>query len=251
MKPNPSHAILHERILSHTALLIEKGSRSNGSGVLVKIADKIFVLTAAHVIDQDNFTVNLGLEEQQTPFSIVHQWEEKDLDLGYIELKPFEVEMLRADFITPYRLTPPRVLDIPPRQINLEICGFPTMLTQKRGASVNYQPAFITSSLLDQSEWPPFVAERKDPEYNFVLLYGEKQIGQFRDFQGNRIGAIHPHGLSGCGIWYVDTTKSQDPTYRLIGIQHSFFATHHLVAGTYVAPLIERIIHHYGLKLEE
>jgi hypothetical protein len=233
-------------------LIINTKTLENGSGVLIQLENRIFVLTAAHVIT-DNLHINLGLPFQQTPFSILHKWIDSSLDIGFIELKPFEVEMFRHDDAAPYRLKAKKETVIPERVKALVLCGYPTAFHKMEDKSVSYIPAFVGCALLSSEYWPSSLWEYgKTSEKNFAILYGDKHAGRFYDSDKNPIDPIPPKGMSGCGLWYFDpeSENADHPEYSLVGIQHSHFPQDQVVVGTFAELIVDALCNHYGFSLQ-
>jgi hypothetical protein len=243
---------LHKKIRSHLVLIIDTKTYENGSGVLVQMENRIFVLTAAHVIT-DNLHINLGLPFQQSPFSILDKWIDTSLDIGFIELKPFEVEIMRHDEATPYRIQAKKEIVVHERVKTLALCGYPTIHHKIEEKSVSYTPAFIGCALLSSEHWPTSLHEcGKTRERNFAILYGQKHAGRFYDPDKNPIDPIPPKGMSGCGLWFFDPENehADNPTYSLVGIQHSHFPQDQVVVGTFAEFIVDAICNKYGFSLK-
>ena len=224
--PKPM-TVLHRRILSHHVLLTETGTDHNGSGILVEIADRIFVLTAAHVIDTVAITINLGILGQKTPFKILNKWFDSKLDVGFLELDKFEANVMRALWINPRKLSRKQPTAITSHATSLALCGSPYELKKNTPTANQFEPIFITCPMISHSEWPLYVTTRWNSEEQFALAYGEKHSGYFLDQDNIRIAPIDPHGLSGGGVWAFDPSleDTDDPPYSLVGIQHHFYHT--------------------------
>ncbi|HXG06072.1 MAG TPA: hypothetical protein VNI77_01960 [Nitrososphaera sp.] len=233
------------------ALLVDPTTSENGSGVLIQIRDRIFILTAAHVLS-NNIHINLGLPWQRTPFTILDSWTDPSLDIGFLELKPFEVDILRIDAATPYKITSKQATEIRAMTKSLALCGYPTVQHTVLENAVMYTPAFLGCAMVHPDNWPASLLEKgKTPERNIAIAYGEKHGGRFFDPDGNPLH-IHPKGMSGCGIWFFDPTDEQaeNPPYALVAIQHSYFPQDQVIVGTFAEPIIDAICNHYGFSLQ-
>lgn len=244
---------LHKKILGHTVLLFNPRTEENGSGVLVQIFDKIFVLTASHIVEDSEMQVNLGLKLKDTKFTILNKWIDKNIDVGFIELKPFEVDMLRIDLISPYKILAKQETEVFPRLSTLALCGFPNVQKKKYDGLVEYSPILLTCAMMHSSEWSDFIKGRKNPKENFVLFYGNQHNGEFRTPEGMPMEAIKPYGLSGGGVWYIDrsTENSETPFYSFLGVQTSYVKGDQVLIGSFVESIVDRIAREYNIKTEQ
>lgn len=243
---------LQEKIRSHLALLYDPETCETGSGVLIKIKNKVFILTAAHVISE-NIKINLGLPWQRLSFSILNCWRDESLDISFLELNPFEVEILRVDEVATYNIAAKISTEIKHGIPAFAICGYPTVLQRAVNEnSTKCTPVFLGCKIVMPEHWPTFLNERgKSSQNNIALAYGGKFGGAFFDPKGKQLEFISPKGLSGCGIWYYDPEKkdAEIPLYGLVAIQHSFFPQNHLIVGSFVKPIIRAICTRYGFSL--
>lgn len=246
---------LHRGIRAHTVALSfqRNGEQQIGSGVLVKIADRIFVLTAGHVAGEQ-VSVGLGLYTPLTPFTILQRGVDESDDIGYLELKPFEVEILRRDEARPYAIAAKQEAAIPTKKPTLAICGFPTALAQPAKQGVAVPIMFQTVAMLDYSGWPSVYKNHLNPKRHFVLIYGPKRGGTFtyRD-NAEPSDPIPPYGFSGTGLWLFDplTENDDNPAYALVGIQHSYDEFYQILYGTFAEILIDKILQELSIQLSD
>lgn len=240
--------VLVKMIRSHLVLLFDNKSGESGSGVLVSINDHIFVLTASHVLFK-NLHANLGLPFQTTPFSILNKWFNEDLDIGFIELKPFEVDILSIDNSRPFYIGKKNKTIIYAKDVSTAICGYPSEHRFQKENRVGFIPAFLGCRLLIPGNWPRIVKDHgKTGEKNIVIPFGKKHGGTFFDINNEPLNSIEPKGLSGCGIWYFipSDKNSSEPRYALLGILTSYFRQSQVIVGTALEPLIEELNKKYG-----
>ncbi len=239
------------KIRSHLALLIDNKTKQNGSGVLIQLKDRMFILTAAHVL-ADSLGINLGLPCHETPLTILDVWKDDGLDIAFLELKPFEVEVFRADQAAAYKVSAKLSVGIQTMKRTLALCGYPSNQHHIQGRVVGFVPLFLGCALLGEQHWPEFVrAQGKDPSKNFVVPMGRKYGGYFHDAVGNPL-EILPQGMSGCGLWYFDPDleNSEHPLYGLVGILHSHFPQDQVLVGTFAEAAIDAICNRCRITLQ-
>lgn len=241
---------LAKNIRSHLVLLYDQKNYDVGSGVLIKIKEYIFVLTAAHVLFE-NLKINLGLPWQSTSLTILTKWIDEELDIGFIEVKPFEVELLKNDQLKAYEIGKKNKTVVQIRKRNIAICGYPYVSHYKVGNLFGFIPLFLGCSLITPENWPKILFDRgKTPQQNIVIPYGRKHGGVFYGIDKKPLESIEPNGLSGCGIWYYITgdESAGNPRYALLGLQTSYFRQSQVLIGTTLEPLINVICTKYNIS---
>jgi hypothetical protein len=200
----------------------------------------------------ENVYINFGLPWQSTSFTILERWADETLDIGFLELKPFEVEVLRVDAASAYKLGKMETMAVRPTVNRFVLCGYPTVLHSKDQKQIMYTPACLGCEIVHPDKWPQSVRENgKTPDNHIAIAYGEKHGGKFYDPDGNPLPTVDPPGMSGCGIWYAEPSNddSQTQGYCLVAIQHSYFRQDQLVVGTFAEPIIHAICRRYGFPL--
>ena len=94
---------LPKSIRSHLVLLYDPENYEIGSGILIKIKEYVFILTTSHVLF-NNLHINLGSRWQETTLTIVDKWINKDLDIGFVRLNPFELEILKTNEVKTFEI---------------------------------------------------------------------------------------------------------------------------------------------------
>lgn len=241
---------MHRHIRSHSVFVYEVGGENFGSGVLIKIADRIFVLSAAHVIRAD-IDINLGIIPHQSRFSILNKWSNDETDVGFLELSPTEVQLRLSEYSAPYPVGMKKAQPIPSKRTTLALCGFPSGEASHTSRGREIPATYITVALLAFEQWPEDLQSRFDPKKTFVIPYGEKWGGPFVDGNKQPREPISPFGMSGCGLWYYDpsTENADKPIYALVGIQHSYNRRHQVLVGTLIDQLIDKLSQHYNLEI--
>jgi hypothetical protein len=237
---------LVQKIRSHLTLLYDPVDGHVGSGVLVQAGSRVFVLTAAHVLF-DHLQINLGLQWQRSSLTILDQWTNPTLDIAFIELKPFEVQVFRHDQHSPYVIHKKVKSFIPHMKKTLALCGYPVSQHTRTEKAVGFTPLFLACPLLGSDDWPHFVKEKKNPQDNFAVPCGPKYGGYFYD-EHKEIMKLSPKGMSGCGLWLYDpdSEHTSSPSYSLVGILHSYFPQDQLLVGTFAERIFDVLNERYG-----
>lgn len=238
---------LHKRIRSHSVFIVDRDSKEMGSGVLVSLRDKVFVFSAAHVIRGD-IDISLGLDTPETRFTILNKWIDTDQDIGFLELKPFEVQILRVDDSVPFAIGGSKKGEIPTKKATLALCGFPVAHKEQRETHTAFPVFYQTVAILAPEQWPEPLNRKWHSDYNFLILYGPKRGARMLDVEEQPMEPADPHGLSGSGLWYFDpeTELLERPTYSLVGVQHSYDEFYQVLMGTFIQKLITAISEQYG-----
>ncbi|MBI3585680.1 MAG: hypothetical protein HY088_00945 [Ignavibacteriales bacterium] len=241
---------LSNLIKSHSVFIYEVGTSNFGSGVLIKIADRIFVLSAAHVIKAD-VDINLGIVPHESRFSILNKWCDPELDIGFMELSPFEANVRQSKYSAPFSTGSMKQGTIVSKRTTLALCGFPSGEASETNRGVEVPATFVAVAILAPEQWPNDLKSQLDPKKKFLIPYGEKSGAQFFDGYKNPRGQVVPFGMSGCGLWYFNPEiKNLDkPAYSLVGIQHGYYRHHQVLVGTLVPEVLNRISMHYGIRI--
>lgn len=241
---------LHRHIRSHSVFVFCNGGKNNGSGVLIEIANRIFVLSAEHVI-KDDVDINLGILPHQSKFEIIDKWSDQETDIGFLELNRSEVQLRLSEYSEafPVRLIKPQAIQS--WKTTLALCGFPWSEGSETHRGREIPVVYITVPMIPVEKWPGVLRDRFDPKKAFVVAYGPKWGGSFTDGNKNPIDPISPHGLSGCGLWYFDLTTEhfEKPVYALCGVQHTYFPDYQVLVGALIDPLVIQIAEHCGINL--
>lgn len=246
---------LVQKIRAHLVLLYDSTTPVNASGVLIEMNNHIFVLTAAHVLNNFNeLNINLGLDFQKTNPEIINSWYNLELDIGFVELKAFDVNILKIDKAVPFQLNRKKANSINVQIPNIAICGYPFVNQTKFENKTGFTPVFFKCVLLHPDKWPQELSMINISKKNRVAVpYGPKHLGGFYDSKGNLLDKIEPYGMSGCGIWYYSEFDSdiENPSYSLLGIQSSYVKSSQVLIGSLIEPLIDEIIRKYGFELPQ
>jgi hypothetical protein len=208
---------LHHYLVESSVVMFDEDPRKNelSSGTLVTIEGRVFVATAAHNIPQNPAGSLQILPDKPRPKSIGilrpglsgknHQY-----DVGFLELCPNAV----AEYF-------PRKRCCSLDQISIEGTGDPKqlmVLVGSPGQFVSYakaesDPPFvakqiaITTTVLDQTEWPLHL-NGKAVDSNSDVLLNYTQTGWINLETGEPIQLDTPHGFSGGGLWLAKIQPS-------------------------------------------
>jgi hypothetical protein len=233
-----------------------------GTGVLLRVGEKYFLVSAAHVMDftfyhQLQFYASVSttpsipvplLFERRSSSARPKELSTKNanlrdddpLDISIAEFKQESVDALRKR----YRFL--QVGDLDPSALvkgdGVYVFGFPEALTQPSGIDTDLETfplGYVTTPLQD----PP---EARDEKKDILLYYPEAS----RDAAGNPTVAPSPSGLSGCGIWRLShppkrPCDTQPSEMRLVGIQHRWRPKRRYLVGTSAARIVEMLWNAY------
>lgn len=206
-----------KKVLRHTAQIyrfVEKTKRSSspyeaiGSAVLIKLNDRFFLVTAGHIINENNIG-KIGFFEINT-FHILYgnfiytnpdfDKESKYTDLAICELDIESKEFLTKhfDFIDGTKLN----FDYQPKNDkNFLIVGFPWRKTKFNFVKqkIKVIPFKFLTNIYKSKQISKEIESYRDQIY--LLSYPQRQIIEIKSGQKKR--AVTPDGLSGCGIWHI------------------------------------------------
>lgn len=244
---------LAENIRSHLVLLYHSKTGETGSGVLIKILDRLFVISAAHVIKSTN-VINIGLSFQQSTFTILDSYIDDELDIGYIEIKPFEYEILKVDQSKPLNISKKITTTYQYPNKSFILCGYPCTLKEKENNAFKITPLLLDCAVLNPDNWSSFLREKGiTPEHHIIVAYGSKHGDKFYDMKGNPLPFFDPKGMSGCGIWMYAGSKQNVNAgeYGLVGIQHSYIKSDQVLVCTFADNIIDVVSRRLKLQFDE
>lgn len=247
--PNIVNHIQKHRVLIS---LNDDRSISHGSGTLIKILDRYFVITAQHVIREFQsmpLFVNFGVPYHDSSPMIKRICSNSDLDIAYIELDSQEVERYRGEIepVVLGELVPS--ITFCPEYRAVAIIGYPgtKMILDSSNRTYSAGTFHVLSQLIKDDEWPN--TSTRDKSKHMLIQYGPKHGQHFIDHNGQQvIDQMNPSGLSGSAIWKFNPTtmNSEMPEYALWGIIIRWNEREEVLIGTYIQPLIDKIKIDYG-----
>jgi hypothetical protein len=193
----------------------------SGSGVLLTISDKYFVLSAAHVLKnvRSTIAIPLGTTPEKCTFEIFNLIVDEDLDIGFIELRGDQIQAFIAEqpFDEIRILKNPINLDRVTYNINYEnvfyITGYPIDYRQYHGERderyyVSVQPMVYSTVCIQD-------LKKDGPEFSLEYSWLEQGIVS----EDQTIDIPDPHGISGGGVWQEGNPSLRFPqNVNLVGI---------------------------------
>jgi len=215
---------LEERISSHTVGIVarDKGNPEQGigTGTLVLVAGRIYVLTAAHVVSdtpveelrffpktegalrRDSYLnrASAGVTpSRRFPASRLHVYGEADL--AAIELHP---DQFREVYAVPFEFLDESTT--PPEDRTVVYCGYPGSAGGIVGPGSKAACACFDWNQVE----PPAKLPDSDPARFFLVGYGCKEL--------------HPGGFSGAAVWWQNNPQGiWRPNIRLGGIIQTYY----------------------------
>ncbi len=222
------------------------------SGVLLRIADEHFILTASHEIEYSiNNEIYLAVgwdEDEHVPIPINRSQffatEETDRDIAVIKLARDVAKKILIGH------KPISMLDIAKRGDRATglflVSGYPRAWTKMAAERIEPRPlTFLGRRCKD--EWNSADDLNYDKNLHVVVRFSQDAIRT-----DNFEKVVLPYyqgiqGISGCGIWHVadfppKTLKSwRAESCKLAAIEHRYFERARCVAGTWIDFAIERL----------
>lgn len=216
------------KLLKHITAIYRVDAAGNpeqfGTGVFLNIGDSYFLVTAAHVLDENkdstlyipgNKSGNLVILEGDS-FKSVADGGNRDndrTDVGVVALKPSLIEEIDPNSFLPVSRTD--VDDIGKRTEVYIAMGYPA----KKNENLNLvrktfkrRPACYTANILPDAKLDEVCVHRGS---HLLLAFNKKHS---RDTTGRDITAPDPYGMSGGPLWRFDIYPDHQPTSRLVGI---------------------------------
>ena len=213
-----------EHLLRVVAPLYSEGPRHPvlfGTGVLVRAGEIVFLVTAAHVVDQvergphyfgaGNMLLPLPTVRMTCPLPPSGSREDDEVDVGYWILDPEQISRLTsADTLHPgdLELTEPTT---PPEQNQFYLSGFPA----------SRQPRAFKDQSWEVKDFGFITDERSLNDYAAVARDRQKHI--FVDFDksdvyraGERVDGPNLEGVSGGALWHVRGEVGVSPQQPLL-----------------------------------
>ncbi|MBA4191777.1 MAG: hypothetical protein C0467_27675 [Planctomycetaceae bacterium] len=222
-----------------------------GSGVLLQIANKHFIVSAAHVLDFMAFRNTLcfipSRAERGNPIPLSNvgilvspippnrtrddprMRDDDKFDVGVCELTPEILAQMTSD----YRFMHLFDVDVtvPPSIGLYMVMGYPFELRKisNEGRSVSATNLRFVTALCEP--------DSAEPQWSLRLQYPSKR---------DSFVAPYPGGMSGCGIWrFAEQSRPsklwKKEDVKLVGIQHSYNSQGRFVRGTSFSAVLSLI----------
>jgi len=223
-----------------------------GTGVKIRLKERYFIATAAHVIpDSHDIRVLVRGSENRFVCQFIDWKTDKEVDIGLLELCPDDAESLGGEFVEDSGI----VIDFPlDEKWSVLLCGYPGQLIgiseqrkeNVRERSFDFRSMACFTGTIPRNEWPTESVSRplaQDAEL-FVRFDSDVELEQidFREptprLKQAHLGTYEPAGMSGGGIW-GDSRPREDklwtPETPLLGIATSVHKKGGWMRGTRIA----------------
>lgn len=219
-----------------------------GTGILLEIGLKCFVVTAAHVaVDGKTIPLAIGIPNSEVPFVKIKGCEtyhstskcgdhsDDELDLAVIDLSEALVARIRET----RQFLHVRDLDLGDRITSFGmylVLGLPKAWSRQEENKTTSEVLSL-SALPQAFESVPSV-ENLNPKSHFVLDYGRTP---FFGRDGNQVvKPPPPGGISGCGVWRIATAADMQhpdllPPPQLVGIVTGWYESKLVLKGSRIA----------------
>jgi len=216
------------KLLKHISPIYRVDAAGNpeqfGTGVFLNVGDHYFLVTAAHVLDDNddstlyipgNKSGDLVILEGASFKSVADGGDRNDdrTDVGVVVLKSDLVDEIGRDSFLPVSMTD--VDDIGKHGDIYIAMGYPAKKNEKVNLAkktFKRRPACYTANILPDAKLAEIGVHRGSH-----LLLGFKKRHS-RDTTGRDITAPDPYGMSGGPLWRFDIYTDQKPASRLVGI---------------------------------
>jgi hypothetical protein len=221
-----------------------------GSGVLIRIVDRIFLLTAAHVTDFDKSGTLLMPSQRGympvfgkysvTPMSASGHRRDDKWDIAFVLLDEECVSRLDSDYIILER--PDMFLEAPTGRFEYTYAGFPWRRSIVKGRCIDTQLTTMSGIEAKQSEYN---ALKLDPKSHIVMRFHRRR--SFSPKLRRPITSVLPDGMSGGGayIWSEEALKIWPVRLPLAGIVTDYSLDKNLLISTRLHVYIQAIFQKY------
>lgn len=234
--------IANKEVLSHTIPLLHSTKKnaltSLGTGIFIKYDGKYFILTAAHVV-KDVLIDRIYIPSVSGSVPLIGPIvtdisDEKDV--AFIALDQPLAELLCYSFTPLSQEKIKTNIEDDPNYPYMMV-GFPAKNVKRKDNILTYTS---DKFLLLLSKEKLYARWSRNKEVNYILdMYGAIT------YDGKKSKFQQPHGMSGCGLWYIGYNKLNDriqPFYYLVGIMNEIRHRPHLAfIGTKIKHLTKLI----------
>lgn len=206
-----------------------------GSGTTINIANRLFIASAGHVIEQlGSLSVNIlsrTLEEGRVVKVIDSGSKGEPYDIGYIEILPSELPKIFKNALSFSEIQ--QNDDVYSNGAPIVFCGYPedwSKMDRTTSPYVLKTTSFTFSTrIVEPERWP---SEWRRDIHLAIDLNPSENV----DLKGNKVTRPHPEGMSGGGFWKaynLDIPNLLTPLqFNWVGIQVSYHSGLQLAKGT-------------------
>lgn len=219
-----------------------------GTGVLINIFNFIFLLTAAHVIDEMDhgdilIPTKQGLQQIEGTYSYLRtplgKYRQDDTyDIGYFKLENNFTEKLHESLHI-VNLNDIYLLDDATRSVIYTFAGYPSSRSRIKHGMAQSEPYFYSGYSVKKVIYSEY---GYDPTKHIIVGYRRHKSVTI---EGETIFPPLPRGISGGGIyvWPEDFEgQLRPPKRQLTGIAHTYKERDNLLIGTNIQEFIKCIL---------
>lgn len=208
-----------------------------GTGTLIKIAGRKFLVTAAHLFDDFELSLFAAPNKRHrgipTPLegAIIRAPEPKrdSIDIAVIDLSERSADALSDwDTITLNDVKPPTW------EGPFALCGYPSEKLRPQDDTLN---CTLITAFTDRIQPPSNASGSVEPGLDLFFRYDDVGINT----AGESVSPPHLKGTSGCTIWQMVATKSKiwtpNQAMKVVGVQSSAMRGEWFRAKSWVAVL--------------
>ena len=253
-----------KKILNSTCQFFYDGNKGHpigeGTGVLIEIDNKGFLVSAAHVLEkkdvyllQENYEISLGGKKFYTPIPEDSKREDDQIDIGVLELNTEDHERFKEFF---------EFISLDKIEVNHHVTkdnyymaiGFPSSKTD-RTDSVEYiksKPFIFTTQAIENED---LIKQGYSYSDNIFVEYNKKEV-QEPGKNHLQIGP-DPDGNSGGGLWHIvknpgefniEIFENYFP-YKLVGILIEHKRREKVMIATRIDHVTEFIRKQFNLRI--
>lgn len=244
---------LCQQVSGSTRALFDVDARTFlGTGTPVRVGQRSFIATAAHVIPDGRPLGILRRESEPeipTNFQACHK--DRGKDLCALELSAEQTEIL-GDLPGPQRM----LLDVDQgRAQSVVLVGFPKDAMVKLTPSVTMRAAStVQAQILLETEWPSGLEECQKgrdlflpyPKETYCQITGPG-IPYASDRKQPRL-SLDPHGMSGGGVWLLAAWQTDSgpwyPASRLVAVQVTWYEKSELLRAVVLRHWVDLVSQH-------
>jgi len=219
-----------------------------GSGVLLRIANRVFLLTAAHVTDRKREgTFLIPGQEEFIPVNGHHSWlsepasgrrADDKFDVAYVCLDHDCVSNLSSSY--PILERKDVLLEVPLKCSDYSFAGFPWRKSRVKRNTIKTGFVTLFGPEVNQDEYETLGLNQSQ---HIAIRFHRQRI--FHEKTRKVIKAPLPHGMSGGGVfaWNEEALKSWPVRLPFVGIANTYVPEKSLLKATRLHVFIRFIAH--------